>query len=217
MVAKKALILGATGLIGQAVITRLLADDRYDQVVAFSRRDLAQSHPKLKVEIIDFQKIEQYEALFEADELYCCLGTTMKKAGSEEAFKWVDYEIPYRAAQIAKKKDLKHYLIVTAMGADPKSYFFYNRVKGEIERDLAGLDLPRLSIIRPGLLIGDRDEQRLGESIAQSVSKVFSPLLPNAYKPIEGNTVANAMIKIANQEPTQSIFSSGELQTLGKI
>ncbi|MFK7922317.1 MAG: oxidoreductase, partial [Bacteroidia bacterium] len=136
--------------------------------------------------------------------------------GSEEAFKWVDYEIPYRAAKIAQKQGLKHYLIITAMGADPKSFFFYNRVKGEIERDLANLDLSRLSILRPGLLTGDRDEQRLGESIAQTVSKVFSPLLPNAYKPIAGNTVAQAMIEIAKQDLKQHIFSSAELQTLGK-
>ncbi|MFK7925202.1 MAG: NAD(P)H-binding protein, partial [Bacteroidia bacterium] len=127
MIAKKALILGATGLIGQAVIARLLADDRYDRVVAFSRREIALTHPKLKVEIIDFADMEEYAEKFIGDELYCCLGTTMKKAGSEEAFKWVDYEIPYRAAKIAQKQGLKHYLIITAMGADPKSFFFYNR------------------------------------------------------------------------------------------
>lgn len=216
MTTKKALVLGATGLIGQAVTEQLLADSRYGQVVAFSRRELLLSHPKLKVEIIDFADMAQVPSKFAADELYCCLGTTMKKAGSEDAFKWVDYEIPFEAAKLAQSQGLKHYLIVTAMGADPKSFFFYNRVKGEIERDLAALDLARLSILQPGLLLGDRNEQRLGESIAQNVSKVFSPLLPNAYKPIAGNTVAKAMIKIANQEMAQTIFSSGELLTLGK-
>lgn len=216
MASKKAIVLGATGLIGQAVIAQLLEDDRYEQVVAFSRRALAQTHPKLKVAIIDFANMEQQAEQFAGDELYCCLGTTMKKAGSEEAFKWVDYEIPYGAAKIAQAQGLKHYLIVTAMGADTKSFFFYNRVKGEIERDLANLGLARLSILQPGLLLGDRNEQRLGESIAQNVSKVFSPLLPNAYKPIAGKTVAKAMIKIANQALQQTIFSSAELQTLGK-
>ncbi|MEM6347694.1 MAG: oxidoreductase [Bacteroidota bacterium] len=216
MASKKALILGATGLIGQYVLSQLLTDQRYDQVVAFSRRELSQTHPKLKVVIVDFAKMEQVAEHFGGDELYCCLGTTMKKAGSEEAFKWVDYEIPYRAAKLALSQGLKHYLIVTAMGADTKSFFFYNRVKGEIERDLAALGLERLSILQPGLLLGDRDEQRLGESIAQNVSKVFSPILPNAYKPIAGKTVAKAMIHIANGDFAQSIFSSGELQTLGK-
>ncbi len=216
MAKKKALILGATGLIGQAVLTQLLADERYEQVVAFSRRELSTVHPKLKVVIMDFADMEQKAEEFSGDELYCCLGTTMKKAGSEEAFKWVDYEIPYRAAKLALDQGLRHYLIVTAMGADTKSFFFYNRVKGEIERDLAGLGFERLSILQPGLLLGDRDEHRLGESIAQNVSKVFSPLLPNAYKPIAGKTVAKAMIKIANEDSEQSIFSSGELQRLGK-
>ncbi|MEL7532999.1 MAG: oxidoreductase [Bacteroidota bacterium] len=216
MASKKALILGATGLIGQSVLTQLLADERYEQVVAFSRRDLAQTHPKLKVVIMDFADMEQAADQFAADELYCCLGTTMKKAGSEEAFNWVDYEIPYRAAKLALAQGLKHYLIVTAMGADTKSFFFYNRVKGEIERDLAALGFDKLSILQPGLLLGDRNEQRLGESIAQNVSKVFSPLLPNAYKPIAGQTVAKAMIQIANQHLEQRIFSSGKLQTLGR-
>lgn len=216
MAKKTALLLGATGMIGSTVMELLLQDERYDRVLAFSRREIPLSHPKLKVEIIDFQNMEAHQDAFAGDELFCCLGTTMKKAGSEEAFRFVDYKIPYEAAKLAHAQGLKHYLIITAMGADVKSFFFYNRVKGEIERDLTELGLPRLSILQPGLLLGDRNEQRIGESIAQQVSKVFSPILPNNYKPISGQSVARAMIKIANQESEQLRFSSGELQSLGK-
>ncbi|MEL6589083.1 MAG: oxidoreductase [Bacteroidota bacterium] len=216
MANKTALLLGATGMIGSIVMDLLLQDDRYDRVVAFSRRELPLSHPKLQLEIVDFQKMATHGEAFTGDDLFCCLGTTMKKAGSEEAFRFVDYEIPLEAAKIAQSQGLKHYLIITAMGADVKSFFFYNRVKGEIERDLSELALPKLSILQPGLLLGERNEQRLGESIAQQVSKVFSPLLPNNYKPISGQSVASAMVKIANQESEQLRFSSGELQALGK-
>lgn len=213
---KTALLLGATGLIGGELLELLLHDDRYAKLVAFSRRELPLTHPKLVVEIIDFREMAAHADKFAGDDLFCCLGTTMKKAGSEEAFRFVDYEIPMEAAKLAQAQGLKHYLIITAMGADVDSFFFYNRVKGEIERDLEALGLPRLSILQPGLLLGDRNEQRFGESIAQQVSKVFSPLLPANYKPISGRSVARAMLNIANQANEQLRYSSGELQKLGK-
>jgi uncharacterized protein YbjT (DUF2867 family) len=213
---KRALVFGATGLVGSELIELLLENEAYSEVVAVSRRPWTKEHPKLRVEMVDFDHLDREEGLFQTDEVFCCLGTTMKKAGSEAAFKRVDYEIPLQIGQMARKAGIRQYLIVTAMGADTKSFFFYNRVKGEIEKDLASLDFPQLVIVRPGLLLGDREENRWGESMAKVVMQTFSPILPLTYRPISGRTVARALIRLAGTENGHRVVESGELQKLGK-
>lgn len=216
MAGKRVLIFGATGLVGGELVRLLLADDTYATVVTVGRRKMDLSHIKLQQEVVDFDQLDQYTDIFKGDAVFCCLGTTMKKAGSEAAFRKIDYEIPMQIGQLAKAAGIPKYLIVTAMGADTKSYFFYNRVKGEIERDLAGLNFEQLSILRPGLLLGNRPESRWGESMAQMVMQTFSPILPLTFRPISGKTVARALMALEKSTPQQSIFHSGELQKLGQ-
>lgn len=217
MANKRVLVLGGSGLVGQELLRLLLEDDHYSEVVSMGRRTLDLTHPKLQQEIVDFDNLGAYAALIEGDAVFCCLGTTMKKAGSEETFRKIDYGYPFAIAQLAKAAQIPAFLIVTAMGADPNSFFFYNRVKGEIERDLAALDFPHLYIARPGLLLGSRQEERWGESMAQTVMQTFSPILPLSYRPISGTTVARALIKMEQTHPAPQVIGSGELQKLGKM
>lgn len=197
---KIALVVGATGLIGQEVVRLLLASAAYDKVKVVLRRPYEINHPKLEEHIIDFHELKNYD-IGEVDHIYCCLGTTMKKAKTKELFKQVDYEYPLELAMKASEQDVSQFLVVSAMGADPASSFFYNRTKGELEAALKSLDLHALHIFRPSLLLGERREFRLGEELAAWLSK----LIPfkgsmEKYRPIKGKDVALAMVKIAQAE-----------------
>lgn len=213
--ARKALVLGSSGLVGSLLLRLLLDDERYGRVTALVRRPLAISHPGLRQAVIDFDRMDRFEKEFDADDVFCCLGSTIKKAGSREAFSRVDLHYPLAAARIAKAKGARHFLIVTSMGANPASRVFYSRVKGEVESGLAGGGFRSLSILRPSLLLGKRDEKRTGESIMIALAPVFSPLLSGPlrkYRPIRAEDVAKAMIEIAAREaPGTAIYESDRL------
>lgn len=189
-----ALVVGATGLVGSKVVALLLANDRYSQVKVLVRKPYAVNHPKLTSIVFDFDNPDTSRVL--ADDVYCCLGTTMKKAGSKEAFYKVDFTYPYQIAQTALANGAKRFAIVTAMGADVKSLFYYNRVKGEIEQSLRQLGYHTLLIFRPSLLLGERNESRLGEKIGESLAYVFRWITPAKYRAIEADKVATAMVTI---------------------
>lgn len=189
-----ALVVGATGLVGSKVVALLLANDRYSQVKVLVRKPYAVNHPKLTSIVFDFDNPDTSRVL--ADDVYCCLGTTMKKAGSKEAFYKVDFTYPYQIAQTALANGAKRFAIVTAMGADVKSLFYYNRVKGEIEQSLRQLGYHTLLIFRPSLLLGERNESRLGEKIGESLANVFRWITPAKYRAIEADKVATAMVTI---------------------
>lgn len=196
MSGKSALIAGATGLTGSKLVEVLLEHPEYDKVIVFVRRPLALEHPKLEQIHVDYYRIEDYKKHFQVDDVFCCLGTTIKKAGSQKAFRKVDYDYPVALAQLAKSAGAKNFLVVSAMGADSRSNIFYNRVKGQMEDRLKKMELPALHIFRPSLLLGDRKEFRLGEKAASLISPVFSPLLRGRmkkYKPIQAEQVAKAM------------------------
>jgi uncharacterized protein YbjT (DUF2867 family) len=151
--------------------------------------------------------------LTQADDIFCCLGTTMKKAGSKEAFRKVDYQYPMDIARLGLANGAQQFAIVTAMGADTKSTFFYNRVKGEVERDLAALNYPTLLIFRPSLLLGNRGESRLGERLAEGAMRLLSPIIPAKYKGVDGSKVANAMLATMQQGLVgKHVFESDRLQ-----
>lgn len=217
---RTALVLGATGLIGGHLTRLLLAEPRYERVVVLGRRPLDLVHPKLEQWVADLDQMVDHRDLFAVDDLFCCLGTTMKQAGSREAFRRVDYDYPLQAAQLAKKAGVKRYLLVTAMGADPRSAFFYNRVKGEVEEAIAAVDLPALLIFRPSLLLGERTPFRFGESVAASVSRVLAPLMVGPLarvRPVPGERVARAMMRVALEEPVGvRRYQSDEIQRLGE-
>ncbi|MEH7246263.1 oxidoreductase [Neobacillus niacini] len=209
---KTALVLGATGLIGKELVKIISENEQYEKIHLLVRRSIEINNERCKTYIVNFDELHKYSALFHVDDVYCCLGTTIKKAKTKEAFRRVDYEYPIEAAKLAKDNGVETFLIVSAMGADVNSRFFYNRVKGEVEDSLKKMDLPSLHIFRPSLLLGNRDEFRLGEKIAEKASSflnfiMIGPLLP--YKGIHAQKVAEAMANIAqsNKKGTAIYFS----------
>ncbi|TVR13045.1 MAG: NAD-dependent epimerase/dehydratase family protein [Balneolaceae bacterium] len=194
----KATIIGATGLIGNELVNLLLIDDRIQEVVVFVRRTLGFSHEKLQEHIINFDKPEEWRELVTGDIFFSTLGTTMKQAGSKEAQYKVDHTYQYEFAKAASENGLQNYVLVSAVGADPKSTFFYSRMKGELEQDVAKLDFSSIHIIQPGLLHGDRNENRFGEAFTFYALNAVNALgLFKKYRPIHGKTVAQAMINAA--------------------
>lgn len=208
---KTALVLGASGLIGNLLTHRLVDSPIYSNVKVLVRKSLSWQHPRLQEVQFDFD--HPNGLLAQADDIFCCLGTTIKKAGSRENFRKVDYQYPMDIARLGLTNGAQQFAIVTAMGANPASSIFYNRVKGEVERDLAALNYPTLLIFRPSLLFGDRSENRFTERIASGVMRLFSPLIPAKYKGIDADKVANAMLLTMQQELTgKHVFESDVLQ-----
>jgi len=146
---RAAIVVGATGLTGSSLVEQLCENDEYVSVTVIARRKPTFKHPKLEVKICDFDRLEEQDIAF-AHELYCCLGTTIKKAGSRKVFEKVDFEYPLAIASLAKKRGIPHFLVITAMGAKESSPFYYNRVKGKLEHDLMELGLQQLSIALHG-------------------------------------------------------------------
>ncbi|OJT18409.1 nucleoside-diphosphate sugar epimerase [Archangium sp. Cb G35] len=214
---RTALVTGASGLVGGFLLDALLEDPRYREVHSLGRRPLPKQHPKLAQHTVDFARLGS-ETLPPAQDAFCCLGTTIKKAGSQEAFRAVDHDAVLAFASAAKKAGVQRFLVVTALGADARSRVFYNRVKGETEEALKGMGFESLVILQPSLLLGDRAESRPGEHVAIVASRVLAPLLrPFASRPIEARTVARAMVTLAHSAPQGvKVAPSGELQQLGR-
>jgi uncharacterized protein YbjT (DUF2867 family) len=197
---KTALVAGSTGLIGKQLLQLLLATSRYDRVIALTRHDLGFSHPKLTELKVDFTILDQYADQLVADDVFCCLGTTMAKAKTKERFYQVDFTYPLRLAVATKLNGASQYLMVSALGANKKSSMYYNKVKGEAEEAIGNLGFSSLHILRPSLLLGVREEQRAGEDAAKFVYKYLGFLIPSKYKGIGGDTVARGMLHFAAQD-----------------
>lgn len=192
----KLLIVGASGLVGSHVLRLALADERVSEVVAPVRRTLA-SHPKLLAPLVDFEQLPADALWWAADAVICALGTTMKLAGSREVFRRVDHDYPLAVARLARQHGTPTYVLNSAVGADAQSRFFYNRVKGELERDLAGCGFASLICVRPGLISGPRQEFRLGERAAECVLKALGPLLPARWRANPADNIAREMLEAA--------------------
>jgi len=217
--AKTALLLGASGLVGGHCLQLLLEDEAYAKVVVWVRKPLALRHPKLEQAVVDFARLESCAEPAKVNDVFCCLGTTIKKAGSQAAFRQVDFVYPLEIAKIAAANGAEQFLIVTALGANPKSSIFYNRVKGETEAAITPLPFRAVHIFRPSLLLGERQEVRPGEKIAEKMSGVFSFLFSGPlrkYRPIHAAVVAAAMVEIAKQNLVGvNIFESDRIQEVG--
>lgn len=208
---KTALVIGASGLIGEILTHRLVDSPFYEKVKVLVRKSLPWQHPHLQEVQFDFD--HPNGLLTQADDIFCCLGTTIKKAGSKEAFRKVDYQYPMDIARLSLTNGARQFAIVTAMGANADSSIFYNRVKGDVERDLTALNYPTLLIFRPSLLLGNRSENRLGERIASGAMRLFSPFIPAKYKGIEADKVAKSMLETMQQGLIgKHIFESDVLQ-----
>jgi len=213
---KKALILGSTGLIGNHLLNLLVQDEQYKEVIVIVRKNLPITSQKIsQIVVEDLAQMDQYKDCFQVEDVFCCLGTTMKKAKTRERFKQVDYDLPYLAASLAKQEGVERFLLVSAMSADVHSRFFYNRVKGEVEKAIQALHLPAFFIFRPSLLLGKRTEFRLGERISGWISQPFSFLLKQKYRPIRAADVATAMHKMAQTYlPGTQIFENDQIHLL---
>lgn len=199
---KTALIIGSTGLIGSQLLELLLESKEYSTVITFVKRDSGIQHPKLKQHIIDFDKAETFKELVIGDDFFCTIGTTIKKAGSQDAFRKVDFEYPKQFANLALENNIKQFLIISSLGADANSGNFYLKTKGEIQDFLKKCDFESVSILQPSLLLGKRKEFRLGEKIGTFFMKLFSILLIGnlkKYKAIQSEEVAKAMFIIAQK------------------
>lgn len=214
---KTALIAGGSGLVGGRLLRLLLDAPEYSAVAAAVRRPLGLGHPKLK-------EVELPPGAPAAspgpDEVFCCLGTTLAKAGGREAFRAVDYELPLALARWAAESGAKRFHLVTSLGADPRSRVFYSRVKGEVEEAVAAAGVPSVAIYRPALLLGERRESRPAERVAQALLPLAAPLLVGPlrdYRPVLGETVARAMLRVAGEEaiPGATVFESARLAELG--
>lgn len=193
----KVLLLGATGLTGGLVLKELLARDEIEQINLPVRRRLQLDHSKLRQQEIDFDHMEDHAGLFNVDVTICCLGTTIKKAGSQEQFRKVDYSYCLKAAELGRAAGARGFILMSAIGSSASSTIFYNRVKGELENSVKGLGYPYLSIYHPSLLLGDRAENRLAESMGAKAMPVINRLLfgpLEKYRAIEAETVASAMV-----------------------
>ncbi len=216
--AKTAVIIGSTGLTGSQLLRTLLSNNAYDKVISFVRRSSKISHPKLVQHVVDFDDPKTYEELIEGNDMFCCLGTTIKKAGTEEAFERVDFLYPIQFAKAAANKGIKQYSIISALGANPKSGNFYLRTKGKCEDELRKLPFQSISVFRPSLLLGNRKEFRLGEKLAESIMRIFSIFFIGRlrkYKAINVKKVAYAMFRIAQQNTIgYHIYESDEISDI---
>lgn len=216
-----ALVAGGTGLIGQALVGLLLAHRDVAHVTSLVRRPSFEGRDKLEERRVDFDALESEAAGMPASHVFCCLGTTIGKAGSQAAFERVDHDYPLALGRLAARANAEVFTIVTALGADARSRVFYNRVKGRVEEDLIGLGLRRLRILRPSLLLGERKEARLGERVGAAIAKPMSGLLLGGlrkYRPVPAEAVARAMLEIALHPGDEAVrvYPSDELSVLAQ-
>lgn len=217
---KTALVFGATGQTGEQLTDLLLTDDRYSSIKIFVRKTTNRKHDKLVEVINPLTDIISIQNEIAGNDIYCCLGTTIKNAGSQEAFKKVDYDLPLAIAKAAKVNNVETMVTMSSVGADANSGNFYSKTKGEVEQDITKVDIAHTIFVRPSLLLGSRKEFRLGERMGKAVFSLINPLFMGnlkRYKGIHSNTVAKAMIHLANDSNTGvRHIENEELLEIGK-
>ncbi|MFT9596799.1 oxidoreductase [Mesobacillus sp.] len=219
MAGKTALIAGATGLIGKELLQFLLSASEYDKVIAIVRRSIGIDHPKLDERMVDFDHLDQYSEIFAVDDVFCCLGTTIKKAKTKDAMWKIDVDYPVTIAKLASSKGARKFLLVSSMNADPDSPIFYSKMKGKLEEEIKQIPFETTAIFRPSLLLGERDEFRLGERAAAAIFTKMPFLFGGPfkkYKAIEGRTVASAMYQVAQKDTAGlNLYPSEKIQEIG--
>jgi uncharacterized protein YbjT (DUF2867 family) len=207
---RTALVAGSTGLIGSQLLDLLLQDGRYEKVIAISRKPLSIQQDKLVNVVCE---LDQLPTDLKADDIFCCLGTTMKKAKTKAAFRAVDFDAPLTLARIGKANGARQFLLVSALGANKNSLIFYNQVKGEVEEAIRAIGFDSYHILRPSLLTGPRQEQRSGEDAAKFFYKILGWAIPIKYQAIDSIKVARAMMELADQLHSGTfIHESAQLQ-----
>jgi uncharacterized protein YbjT (DUF2867 family) len=218
--ARTGVVLGASGLVGSECLKCVLEDPSFGSVHALVRRPLSVDHPKQIQHTVSFDALDEAAPYWNAEDVFCCLGTTMAKAGSQEAFRRVDHDYPLAAARCAKKGMARSFVLVSALGSNAGSRVFYNRVKGETERDLRALELNALVILRPSLIVGDRKEPRPGERIAAALLKPLAAVMVGRlkkYRPIHASTIGRAMLVLSLENRRGiSVLESDAIERYGR-
>jgi len=215
---KTAIVLGATGLTGSLLLARLLADDSYGVIKLFSRKSSGNDSPKIREYIGDMLQLENFQNDFTADEVFCCVGTTSAKTKDRSIYRAIDYGIPFSASKLAIKNNIPTFLVISSMGANPNSSIFYSRTKGEMEQAVLDQNIPNTYILRPSLILGERNERRPGESIGAVLLKLTSIFLVGRwkkYRAIEADCIASAMVNLARTRPDLRMVSSDLIQHYG--
>ena len=204
---KTAIVIGATGLIGRHLTSKLLSDSRYSKIKIFVRRSININNPKLEEHIVNFDEIDKWKDKIHGNELYSAMGTTIRKAKSKKLQYKIDVTYQYEFAKAASENGVDGYFLVSSAGANPKSKIFYLKIKGELEEMVGTLRFKKIRIFRPSLLTGKRDEKRFGEKAAERLLNIVVPIFPflKNQRPIKGESVAAVMIKIANDAGEEKI------------
>ena len=193
-----AIVIGATGLVGSSLVKQLLNDDRFSTIRVLARRGSGIQHPKLEEHLINFDNPAEWQQLVKGDVLFSALGTTIKKAGSQQEQYKIDHDYQYNVAKAAADNGVPVYVLVSAAMASEKSMIFYSRMKGELERDSKQLPFQYIHILQPGILAGDRKENRSGEKISIALIRFLNRLgIARRQKPIDASIVARAMINVS--------------------
>lgn len=212
-----AVLVGATGMVGSELCRQLENDERFERVIVLTRRPLTLAHPRLQVAEIDFSLLDAWTPDFSIDTVFCALGTTIAKAGSQEAFRAVDQELILTVARLAQRARCQHFIFVSSAGATPHTHNFYLRVKGETEEALRDVGLPHAVALRPSILDGDRKEERKGERFALTLARMLRPLLVGPLERVRAtpaHLVATAMRDLA--QPGRKGFEVIDAVSIGR-
>ena len=217
---KTALIFGSSGLIGSELLNAITQNNNYNKIKLFVRSAQNSNDPKVEVIQIDFNNLEKHKDSVVGDDCFFCIGTTRKDTPDKNEYRRVEYNIPVDIAKIAKSNSVKSFVYVSSLGANPNSSGSYLKNKGQVEEELNKLNFPKLAVIRPSILLGNRKTFRLGERIGIFVMKALSIFFLGSlkkYKPIQAQNVAKAMVSIAQNHDQKTVFESNELNEIGKI
>jgi uncharacterized protein YbjT (DUF2867 family) len=217
---RTALLFGATGLVGSHLLEILTKDEEYAKIILFSRRSVKSLSPKIEENLTDYTDLKQLEGHFKGPDIFCCLGTTIRKAKTKESFRQVDFDLPVVIASIASRKPLNRFVVISSIGANAESRNFYLRTKGEMEQAVRGILGEKAVFVRPSMLLGKRNEHRFGEVLGKWLTVLLSPLFIgklSRYKGIQASDVARAMHYLAVHGSESQIVESDQLHKLSKI
>ena len=215
---KTAIILGASGLTGGILLEKLINDERYEIIKLFSRSKMEGMPSKVQQFVGNIIELENFKNDFTADDVFCCIGTTAKKTPDKKMYKSIDFGIPVKAAQLSKENKNSTFIVISAMGANESSAIFYNKTKGEMETEVLQKNIPNTYILRPSIIEGNRNENRIGENIGLKILKLIQPLMRGSlkkYQIITAETIAQAMVNLANNKIyEEQIFPSDKIKQL---
>ena len=214
---KTALLFGSTGLVGGHVLNYLIQNSNYSKIKLFVRSFSGINNPKIEIIKTDFNNLNKHAEDIKGDECFCCIGTTKKKSPNTNEYQKIELDIPKKIAQIAKSNSVKSFFFVSSGYANPKSSGEYLKFKGLVEEEIKNLDFDKIGIMRPSFLLGERQEERVGEKLGIIVFKILTPILIGPFRkmrPIHSEIVAKAMIKLANENINQSVLESNEISNL---